>query len=469
MTLKIYDGANSNLVADLDNGTTTAIRRGGWSQRGPQPLPGDLWADVEETVVVTLLTADNSLYSTLMALARRAEEVQSPTHRDYLNPARWVTAEAKTPDEQASRWAQVKAITVEKLDPAHYRANGRTALEVKFVREGTWRGIRPGDPQEYLRLYATMEFWKPLDLPGAGTPFVAGDAPPDVTFGIRPYAFNDVAICRFESWEDGDELPEFTPYLWADEATPAGDQRDISSLPATFAGAYQLPGGKCLELSTLENYYLWRSLDTRHYAGSYVVYGLFLKGAPGTVSITLLHGRAGAPVTGEAQTLTTASVTAWYMLQLGTMTVDDERIYGQVPSDDYVGSYQVGVITQSSHDDNAYLGGLILVPYPDHPPQAVNCFGAERGNPLTVANGELRRTYWTTSAGVLQGFAGLPADGPYQTLVPGAATYNRLHLIPLPGSGYGDAHHFPTLDDWRVYIRYIPRWQYLNQTGLEEA
>jgi hypothetical protein len=470
MTLKIYDGANSDLVADLDNGTTAAIRRSGWQQRGPQPLPGDLWEDVEETVVVSLLTADNSIYSTLMALARRAEEVQSPTHKDHLNPAAWVIAEAKTPDEHWPRWALVKEIRVEKLDPAHYRANGRLALEVKFIREGTWRGEEPG--QEPRLLYsAATSFLTPIDVDLRNANL--GDAPPLTTFALQSFCSNDAALVRFEAWA-GETPPAFAPYLWVNDidATPSSTIL-ISSLSSPFSTT-TLPGGRCVALGTTGGQHLWNIL-LNDYTGAFDVYGLYQKGATGTATTKLLHGWQNSPDYEEGELINvpiTTLTTGWYILPLGTvkMPARGEWIYGQPPAASTgMGSYRIGVYGYSSVAGQAYFGGLLIVPQPDYPAQTVNTFGGGAlGNLTTVVNAEINRVYWLNDSGLIVGANGEPADGPYQTLVPGYM--NRLHFIPLPRVTSAEAQRLPPIATaWDVDISAIPRWQYLNQLPAEPA
>lgn len=467
MTLIIYNGANPDQATNLDDGVTAVISRGGWSQRGPVKLPGDLWDDVEETVDVRLITDSNAVYSTLMALARRANEVQSPTHKDHLNPGAWVIVKAKTPDEPEPRWALVKGITVERLDPAHYRASGRLVLEVKFVREGTWRGNEPGTSVG-LRTLAALNFWEPVDLSN-----VVGDAPPDVLFSIRPYGYNNVAICRFESWADEDDEPEFTPYLFAENTVTKDDMVDIASLGGVFSSASQLPGGKCVEIQTTATTTMWE-IDVAHYTGRFDVYGLFLRGYSGTVTAQIQHGWENGDLgaTGDAVSIPLSNDSPipdaylWHHVRLGSVQLPTfgDRIYGDAPAlDTFYGTYQIGVQTQASASNAGYLGGLILVPFPDYPPQSSQGFGSLYGNPLTVANGELRRAYWTTAGGQIIGIPGPVPDGPYQSLEPGL--HNRVHLIPLPGAitTVAAASRFPVITTlWQVGLDYVPRWQYLN-------
>ena len=126
--LKIHD-LKYTITADLDDGINTAVARGGWSQSPPNPLPGGVWGDVDEQVAVALLTADNTLYSTLAYLVQRVVALQSPLHSDFLNPAAQIVVEARTPDEATSRWALLSDLAVEKLDPATQR---RFTFRIRF-------------------------------------------------------------------------------------------------------------------------------------------------------------------------------------------------------------------------------------------------------------------------------------------------------------------------------------------------
>ncbi|MBK8987389.1 MAG: hypothetical protein IPM39_15150 [Chloroflexi bacterium] len=447
-----------DISVGLDDGTATAIRRGGWSQRGPTRTAGDVWEDVEETAVVSLLDEDDdTVYSKLMHLAQRAEDVQSPEHRDHLNPANWVIAQAQTPGELMARWALVKQIRVEKLDPAHYRANGRLALEVKFVREGLWRGDDPALSPIELVPYSTHAVATKLTIVNDGylgsTP-VDGDAPPLLNLDIRPYVDAWIAV------HAGVSDAGFTPYLWGDALAGA---INISSLPAPFNSAAQLPGGKCVALGSSGQIF-W-TLPLASYYGYYTAYALFLSNADGAV-VRFQHGWSGSYQYGSL-VAPSASTVHWGIHRLGAFRIpkSGNAVRGVLPSTTYVAG-----INYVKESGSLYLGGMFLVPDSGRPPQVIRGYGSGYSNPITRVDAGVGQVYWTGSTGIPALVPAAVSFGPFQSLNPTPGLTNFVWLIPVTSPDAPDtpiAAPLMTATGWRVGVRYVPRWQYLNLTGGE--
>jgi hypothetical protein len=462
--LKIHD-LKYTITADLDDGVNTAVARGGWSQAPPNPLPGGVWGDVDEQVAVALLTADNTLYSTIAYLVQRVVELQSPLHPDFLNPAAQIVVEARTPDEAASRWALLSDLTVEKLDPAHYRAGGRSRLKLDFTREGLWRGISPAETPDELRPYALLTPGTKIAIVNDGylgsTP-VQGDAPPLVNLDVRPYCDTWMAIAVNAVAND------FSPFLWATNLAgiAPGDLAAISGLAAPFDDATALPGDACYRLAlgggSVRSAH-W-SINLTDYFGYFTAYAVTLADAPFT--LRFYHqwgGDTGTPVYG-ATVQGTADPDAWQIHRLGTVRIpfSGSPIAGVFPAT----IYYTGVSCDTA-GGGVYLGGLLLLPE-TAVPQVVPCYGPDLSSPITRVSGLLRHTYWTSSVGVPIMTPGDVPYGPYQTINPAAGLSNNLWLVPVPDpNDLSATAPFPPANvNWRVGVRYVPRWRYLNRVGV---
>ena len=467
MTLDITD-PKYNVTVSLDDGVNCAITRGGWAQAGPNPLPGGLWGDVDETVLVSLLGQDDTIYGLLSFIARRAEEVQSPLHPDYLNPGVKPFVYAQTPDEGNGRWALVKSLSVEKLDPSHYRANGRTTLRIKFTREGVWRGLEPGSTPLTLRTYGIHTYTNGVQFANAtvGTTGLLGDADPMTIMKVRPFPAAthsrhvDVAIFQ-ESWYSSGTESDFTPYFWAKDITIGSPTIvNISTLGAPFAGMHILPGNEAANLG-LANLIGWSIPASYH--GFFSVYAVQLAEVGGTMYFQ--HGVTSNYEVGGDVAMTVGSPPAWGIAYLGTFKIPSvgTRIYGTGLAN-YTGLMEINVPS-----GKAIFGGLIFVPEPSKLPQRVKAYasGGVYNNPITVANGELEEVYWTNTSDIPQIMGAREAPiGPYQAPRPGAGVTNRLWFIPVPLATGGDGWLPDPQVDWTIGAKYIPRWQHINQEGL---
>jgi len=462
--LKLHD-LKYGLVVDLDDGLTAAIARGGWSQAPPNPLPGGVWGDVDEQVTIALLTADNSVYSTLAYLAQRVADLQSPLHPDFLHPGAQIAVEARTPDEVSSRWALLSSLSLEKLDPAHYRGQSRTRLKLDFSREGLWRGLSPAEPPAELLPYSTMTPGSKLAIVNdgyLGSTAVTGDAPPLVNFDLRPYFGCWLAIATSVVVND------FTPFLWAIDLAGIAptDLLSISGLPAPFNAVTALPADACYRLAfggaSVRSAH-W-SLDLTDYFGYFTAYAVTLADQP--FSLRFYHqwgGDEGVAAYGETVS-GTANTGLWTIHRLGTFRIpfSGDPIAGVFPAT----TYYTGVTVDSAGGD-VYLGGLLLLPE-TAAPQVVPCYGSVYGNPITRVSGVLERTYWTTSTGTPILTQGDVPYGPYQTINPAAGLTNNVWLIPVtnPNNLQAIAYFPPATTSWRAGVRYVPRWRYLNKAGL---
>lgn len=445
--LQIYDGSNPTLLVDLDDGITAAIARGGWSQRGPgQPTAG-VWPDVEETIRVSLLTESNLIYQRLNLLAGRAEAVQSPTHPDHLNPAKHVILKVQMPDEGPGyRWALVRSIQIEKLDPSHWRAGGRTTLEIKLLREGLWRGSDPALTKTLV--YGETEvFTTPIDLHPV---YMEGDAPPllriTLTTDSRP---TEVAITHYGTWLAADDPPAFTPYRFAATLHEFGGGSivDITSLPAEFQTADQLPGGECLTPPSGPSASFWR-VRAQDLIGTFSAYALVMSdGNNGEISF-IANDDMGSD--GELERVALAQylpLPRWRIVPLGTANLLAWPAYG-AEIDAY---YYVGVRINKT-GGGVYLGGLVLLPEPDIAPQRVV---VESAIPL-ILDGDVQRSWQTDSFGALLPTLHPQPSGPFQSITPGPGLKNRLYFIPCAGS-------FPAAaTTWQVIVQAAYRWQHLR-------
>lgn len=464
MTLDITD-PKYNVTVSLDDGVNCAITRGGWAQAGPNPLPGGLWGDVDETVLVSLLGQDDTIYGLLSFIARRAEEVQSPLHPDYLNPGVKPFVYAQTPDEGNGRWALVKSLSVEKLDPSHYRANGRTTLRIKFTREGLWRGLEPGStPLELIAYTSSKTPLEPVQFTNdsIGTTGLLGDAPPLLITKLRTYPSTSARLAIVpEAYPDSVTTP-YDPFLWAASLADTPTLTDISTLTGVFAGADILPGGKCY-LVTDGNYARWQ-IDLRNYFGQYTAYAVTLSNTGAELKFAQQFGGGGIDFGDWIPVYN--SNNKWIIHKLGTFRIPfaGESIRGTPPAS----TYYVGMYISDDAVGKLYLGGMFLRREPDIPPQVVASYATSVA-PITVVDGELEQVYWTDVSGNVVVFdpPEIPS-GPFQSVTPGPGVRNYLHLIPVPAPGYdyGGAPVMAETAVWGLGISYIPRWQHINQEGL---
>jgi len=468
--LKIHD-LRYGITVDLDDGTNVAIARGGWSQAPPNPLPGGIWGDVEEDIKLRLILDSNAVYSQLAFMAQRVEELQSPLHPDYLNPGKQIVLEARTPDEATSRWAILHGLELDKLDPAHYRTHGRSLLEIHPVREGLWRGLEPGQDPLTLRTYGGYTF----GLDGIqfanseiGADGLLGDAPPMTMIHLRPFPgathshHTGISIYQ-EAWPSAGTASDFTPWFWAhDIASGSPTLVNVSTLAAPFAGMHILPYNQCADLGASNALYWNVPASFRGYFSVYAIYQVQTGG-----TIRFRHGIIGHFEDGETVDMIVGAPPYWNVHPLGTFRfpVVGGGIYGQgLPS--YLAGLDISVPS-----GKAILGGFFLVPRGERTPQTVKAYatGAGYDNPITVANGELERVYWTSTDTdpVVQVLADQePPNGRFQAPTPGAGVTNRFWFLPEPIAGASIAYLPDPQVGWSVGMDYIPRWKYLNQEGL---
>jgi len=459
--LKIHD-LKYGITVDLDDGINAAIARGGWNQAAPEQLPGGAWADVVEDIRIALLNESNLVYSTLGHMARRAQELQSPLHPDYLNPATHIVLEARTPDELSSRWAVLSNIVIDKLDAAHYRQHGRTYVKLEVTREGLWRDASPSITASQLRAYSLISPGVKIAIDNDALD-VRGDAPSPLHLDIRTYFDCWLAISADVVTSD------FTPFLWALDlagiSIPA-DLTTISTMAAPYDSIAAMPVDSCYQVALGAGSFRsahW-SLDLSDYYGYFTAYAVVAASAACTMRFYHQYGGdEGTPMYGE-EVQVAASTANWRIVRLGTFRIPfaGDPIGGVFPAT----TYYAGVdLTASS--GTAYLAGLLLVPETETP-QTVPCYGTNLGNPITRSSGVLQRVYWTSSVGVPILTPGDVAYGPFQELDPAAGLTNNLWLIPVTNPSDPDAPaYFPPGDvDWRVGVYYQPRWRFLSRTGL---
>ena len=457
--LKIHD-LKYNITVDLDDGINTAIARGGWSQAGPNLLPGGIWGDVDEAVKVSLLTTDNAVYGKLARMAARVEELKNPMHEDYLTPGKKIAVEARTPDEATSRWALLSDLAVEKMDPAHYRAGGRLSMPLKFTREGLWRGQQPGETPVELLPYSTLTTGTKLEIVNdgyLGSNPVQGDSPPFLRLDIRTYF--DVWVAIISNATEN----EFTPFFWPSDIYGSPTLTAISSLPSPFDAANTLPGGYCLRVapSPPAGGSVKFQLNLADYFGYFSVYALALSNATATLRFSHFYDGGGS---NYGQPVSVAFSTGhWGIHPLGTFRIpySGGPVDGVFPTATYFGSLDFSVISGS-----LYIGGMFLVPE-STPPHIVRCYGADEGSPITRVNAETQTVYWTASGVPTLVPSALPF-GPFPTINPAPGRTNNLFFVPVTNPHQTNVvAALPPVDtDWRIGVRHIPRWQYLNELGL---
>lgn len=471
--LKIHD-LKYGITVDLDDGINVAIARGGWSQAPPNPLPGGVWGDVEEDVKLRLIQDSNALYSSLAFIAQRVEELQSPLHPDYLNPGKKVVLEAKTPDEANSRWAILSALEIDKLDPAHYRANGRSLLELHLTREGLWRGLEPGQAALTLRMYGSYTYTNDgIQFANAdiGADGLLGDVEPMTIFKIRPFPgathSNHIGVSIVhEFWPSAGSASDFTPWFWAhDIANGSPTLVNISTLASPFAGMPILPYNQCADLGVSSLF--WWNIPAS-YSGYYSVFMVYrVEESGGTAYFT--HGIPGHHEDGEIKTLTASIDPVWSIINLGTFKfpIVGNRIYGQG-----LVNYQGGLGLYIPATGKAVLGGFYLVPRGARTPQRVKAYATGSGtdNPITIADGDIEQVFWASaedSDPVAQIMLNPEVPvGRFQAPAPGAGVTNRFWFLPEPVAG-SDIGVLPDPQViWSLGMDYVPRWKYLNQEGV---
>ena len=475
MTLKFYDHLDT---VDLDT-TNAKIEKGGWPQNGPTPLPGNKWAEVEESIRVAWLLEDDDDRAAEMGklgkLAIRALEVQNPLHPYYDDPAKHVVMEAKTPTETNTRYATISMIRSPQLDTRHQGGQQWLTLSAKVMREGLWRGVRPGGTminlvnaqQVYNHDYSTKHNYITVDPDD-----IDGDAP-----GILKLTFKTVSgqtsffanATFFVSVVTADSLADLNAMeLWQLANSATSINAGGTPVDATAAGFGETPDTYAIKWTqqTAGNAYYELANALAKTSGAFQVYVVGQPDEEDKTDARFLHGFGSSPQSGpgvDAHYGTDAGANTWRCKYLGEIQVppgglvrgqSSNKTYTfrhQWQADDAVDYYQAAGFLMPTHEQ--FFGAKI--------PGAA--FGGATGLTSLVIDGEIERVYSLDDNGDLL-YSSFPLNGQFPQIVPGK--WNRIYFYNLnfndPSGGTGPHYFF---SQFHMTADYVPRYQYLRGAG----
>lgn len=458
MALTISDGT---LTADLDQ-DGLRLGRGGWAQSGPQMNPDGSFADVEETLRLEWYSDDDDnvragTLQTLGQLDGRARRNDQKRKLSFVPPEQQVVVTAPTPTEAGQRYAIVRAMQIPKLDARHRASTSSPVLlNLKLLREGLWRGTRPGDPLTQVVAptvvdatagYGTANYV--TIAPGS----IPGDAPALTRISVSPQNLPAtrntdsnfyITLARISAPTLA-ELDAFEPFFWARDTT-WGSPQDVSrqTIPGTQANFVSSGAGPF--------WGIWDIADPLAYNGRFHIYAIGT--SAGTADIKFQHGWLYSSSIGEvAGRLETGTSPFWALNYLGHTQLPPTNLVLDVN-----GTYRI-LAELAATSGNLEFAGLQLVPAREQVMSAL--FEGYRADSALVSDtlvfdGDRRRTYALANGALARSIC--YHEGPYITLEPGL--YNRIFVFHV-GDRVSSSKYMPEVN-FQMTVEALPRYQYLR-------
>lgn len=446
MTLKLYDPYTE---VDLDwvhpslQHIFLKLARNGWTPQGTQLLPNGRWADLTEKLKFEwshLSDMDRAdTYRKLNLLAIRARQLQNPHHIDHSRRSRSVILEMTTPGEMpvgSVKYAILRDIRVPMLDSRHFSKQETISLSLELLREGVWRGIKPGEAgfqyvtnqviQAYT--YSSNKHYVDVDLTGYAA---VGDAPALTILRITPSSTLDdafrVMVAQVDA-QTASELNAITTHYWITGS--GGNIVDISSIPFLE----QLPTGKAYRLpaASSSNSFSWTIPNVHNYNGPFRLYAIAAPSEPAAnPQLTVKHYWPDLTASFRTQMgpllLTGGPTTTWYAWDMGIIDLPPNRSPNGLT---YSQNYTADITFSHSGSGSSpfYLGGFFLMPLRGQVFTAENITLSFPDGQTMEMDGDVERTYALNGSNEVTS-ALMNTDGDYIRLTPGAV--NRLYFYEM--------------------------------------
>lgn len=454
--MRLYDDTTE------PNLTNALVARRGWPQAGPELGTND-YDELLEKVKLAWTDLDDdtraAIFQDIGTLSRKAVLVNDPRRPEYYDRAKAVVWEVQTPTEGQARYAMVSAIRAPQLDPRHQGQTGSLELHLDIMREGLWRGIRPGNAGHEVINTTVQNYTYQTDknyvtIPPSAIP---GDAPAlariqvNTTAPAESVAGEQLWLMRRKA-KTLAELDAFNPYFWMADAASPPTTTVATAAPLNGSGPSAVPGDRLAEHTPggMISYWWEISNNLEAYAGVFNVWVIYRTQYANGGSVQVDHGwGTGNPLNSYGKLLLplASGMDSWNYLYLGTIQMPPGgMISGVAPA--YFGTYNIS-LRMSTGDPTTgitQIPGFFLQPVDDQVYSADNKF-------WQIADGDLRRSWQTNAAGTTLTSANVKAEGDYIELEPGH--YNRIYINTVPGLFYMGV-------TYTVKVSIIPRYQYLR-------
>lgn len=460
--MRIYDDATEL------NFTNANIAKGGWKQRGPELGPNG-YVDLREKITLTWTDLDDDTRAAILQdmglLSRKAVITNSPERPEFYHRAKAVVIEGRTPSESEARYAILRSLASPQLHELHQSSGGPLKLGLDLEREGLWRGIQPGATghqviSETVQNYTYQTNRNYVTIAPSAIP---GDAPALARIQVSISGANLSLIgSNSRLWltrrvtDSLAELDDYNPYFWLERSIGSG----TNPLIKTVAGLQDLngytpediPGDRVAEVHYTDADYADFTFSltdlAEEYAGVHNVWAVYRCEAAGGGQLSIFHGPGtydGHNSLGSVPTEYAAVGAVWLYLYLGNINIPVGGIVGGLGSS----NYELVLRVRGGHPSTTYythVAGIFLQPLSDQ---------VYTANPAleVVADGDLRKSWLSNSAGTDFQGGNLQAEGDYIELEPGR--YNRIFVNAIGLTAY------PAIT-YNVKISIIPRYQYLR-------